>query len=88
MMKIKKLESGFYALWNGEMLIDAALVKWDGRKGTEWAYNTEADKDYCLYCIDAKNNVYYSVYGGDTGLWCNGQQLSRHCHFLQQIKAR
>lgn len=86
MLSIKKLPSGFYALYNGDVLADAALVEWDGKRGTEYPYTI--DPNYCRYYIDSKNTVYYSVIKGGSGVWCSGSELNRHCHRLAQIAAR
>lgn len=85
---IEKLPSGFFAYtWaDTGAIIRADLVPWDGRRGTSYPYNV-ADVQTAYY-IDAKNNVYYSVPGGHTALWCAGEELNRHCHKLMQIAAR
>ena len=80
--------SGWYAaIWNDGTLFDGALQLWDGKRGTNYPYNVNASPN-TRYYINAKNDVYYQVDGGDTGLFCAGKKLNAHCQHLQAIKAR
>jgi len=88
MQYIKRLPSGFYMLaWNGEGWTDAALIPWDGKRGTDTPYNTESEN--FNYYIAADNTVYYCQKdGSDAGIWCPGSSLQSHCRRLSQITAR
>lgn len=88
MVRIEKFKSGFYGLYNGDVLRDASLVKWDGKKGTFYPYDTKAENEYCEYFISASGDIYFSVAGGSSGLWCPASDLNKHCHHLAQIRAR
>ena len=66
---------------------DAALLPWDGKRGTSYPYDTS--KDRFAYYIAADNTVYYSEQdGSDAQIWCPGCQLARHCHHLWQVRQR
>ena len=86
---IVKFKSGFYGMQvisSGE-IIDASLVKWDGKKGTSYPYNP--DNENFEHYIDANNTVYYTDKGGiNARVWCGGSRLNAHCKYLQQIAAR
>lgn len=86
---IVKFKSGFYGLKvisSGE-IINASLVKWDGKKGTSYPYNP--DNENFEHYIDANNTVYYTDKGGiNARVWCPGSRLNAHCKYLQQIAAR
>ena len=99
MDNIVKLNSDFYALASAESceqyektgkLIDwknAALIKWDGKKGTTYPYNVDGSS--FEYYIAADNTVYYTDKGGKNArVWCAGNKLAQHCHHLQQIEWR
>lgn len=82
------LPSGWYAaVWNDGTLIDGALMKWDGKRGTNYPYNVNGTENTNYY-INAKNDVYYQIEGGYTGIWCSGKKLNSHCRHLQAIKER
>lgn len=85
---IEKLPSGFFAYtWaDTGAIIRADLVVWDGKRGTSFPYSVDGTET--AYYIDAENNVYYSVPGGNTGIWCGASRLNSHCHRLAQIAAR
>lgn len=87
-MQIKQFTSGFYGLYNGDILRDAALTEWDGKKGTQYPYDTKKETGYCNYYVNASGDVFYSVQGGGCGLWCSASDLNRHCHRLAQIASR
>jgi hypothetical protein len=85
---IVKFASGFFGLQvisSGE-IVRADLIRWDGKRGTSYSYNTG---DSFEYYIDAANTVYYTDGDGkDARVWCAGKRLNDHCRHLAQIMAR
>lgn len=90
MHDIISFESGFYGLRvksTGE-IIDAALTRWDGRRGGG-GYSYNAASDCFEYFQDAAGTVYYTDRGGDNArVWCSASRLAGHLRHLQQIAAR
>ena len=82
-----KYDSGFCGLYENDLLIDASFLRWDGKRGTFYEYDT--NNSGFEYYIDKNNNVYYSdTDGKNVRLWCSGKELNNHCHRLFQIKNR
>lgn len=86
---IIKLPSGFYGLMVNStgVIIDAALIKWDGKTGTKYPY-TNFCENFEMYQAANKTVYYTDIGGNDARVWCSGRDLNRHCHHLQQIAAR
>ena len=81
-------KSGFYGIQissTGEIW-RSDLIKWDGKKGTNYSYDTSGTFDFY---IDAENAVYYVPQNDiSVSVWCSGRNLNAHCHHLAQIRAR
>lgn len=73
-------KSGFYGIQissTGEIW-RSDLIKWDGKKGTNYPYDTSETFDFY---IDAQNTVYYVPQNDiSISVWCSGRNLNAHCH--------
>lgn len=89
MYSVVKFKSGFYGMKVNSTgdIIDAALIKWDGKRGTSYPYNVENEN--FDYYIDAKNAVYYADKNGENlRVWCPGNRLNAHCKRLNDVLNR
>lgn len=89
MKDIKKLPSGYYAIYDDEKIdpTNVSLIKWNGQRGVLHPFNT--DNGPWDYFIAPDNTVFYTEQGGiNARIWCPGSRLAAHCCKLAQIAAR
>ena len=96
METIKKLPSGFYALFNGEKMIDPSLIVWDGKRykstdGNWYEFPEEVDKcrDFETWYQDTSGTIWIQYNDGTfCYMYSPGCVLYKHLCNMRKLARR
>ena len=93
---IKKLPSGFYAMYRGEKIIEASLIEWNGTRYLDSAGNWREFPEKVVTCRDFENwyqdatGTVYIQYKDESYLYiyAPGSRLYAHLLDMQRLARR